>query len=476
MAEGDTRVAQIRSALARLGYRLRNLLARARPIHLVVTGPDDRCAEMLAQRLAASHLAKRVSYVAGSALSVPKLRGDLIVSCDPEDVMKVGVISQEWGGLRHLLFLFVTADPRQLVSEVSPVLPHHFTQGADYRLRVGPGPTRSLTGPGVLPRLTAVYEALSTPGVKGVMVSRDDFLNRPAVIPEQLDNLLADKGLSISTNWGLAFEDDREVNELREEWAKSTTRRARVNQQVERFPELEEVARRLGYPSLTTPRATQRPEAPGTIIAFHTPDEVYRAEAERLKKSLDALGLTYQIFEIEPEKNWVRTTLLKPTWIAPVRDNISGPLLYIDVDAFVHEDPWPFLADVEGDMGAVVYENGQLNSATLWINDTPGARTILERWAEAAHERRRHDVGDLLPTGENGDQGVLRFVVEAEEELQQPAFRFARLCPNLATIFDRTDEFRVGPIAIEQLQVSRESTQNLKRLARRRERLAQLGQ
>ena len=127
-------------------------------------------------------------------------------------------------------------------------------------------------------------------------------------------------------------------------------------------------------------------------------------------------------------------------------------------------------------MGAVVYENGQLNSATLWINDTPGARTILERWAEAAHERRRHDVGDLLPTGENGDQGVLRFVVEAEEELQQPAFRFARLCPNLATIFDRTDEFRVGPIAIEQLQVSRESTQNLKRLARRRERLAQLGQ
>jgi hypothetical protein len=214
--------------------------------------------------------------------------------------------------------------------------------------------------------------------------------------------------------------------------------------------------------------------ARGLIIGFHTPDEVYRTEAERLKKSLDRLGLDYQISVVEPESNWVRTTLLKPSWIYPARRAHRGPLLYVDVDAFVHEDPWPHVADLEADMAAVVYPHGELNSATLWINDTDGAVALLNTWATWSSDRRSTDSGDLRQVGDDSDQGVLRLIVEAEEAKSSPAFRFGRLTPNMATIFDRTTEYRYGPIAIEQLQVSREATRNEKRLARRRARTAEL--
>ncbi|MDR9434251.1 hypothetical protein, partial [Pontimonas sp.] len=54
-------------------------------------------------------------------------------------------------------------------------------------------------------------------------------------------------------------------------------------------------------------------------------------------------------------------------------------------------------------------------------------------------------------------------------------FIFQRLPDNLAYIFDRAEtEWIVGPILIEQLQASRESTKHEKRLARRRERLREL--
>jgi len=80
----------------------------------------------------------------------------------------------------------------------------------------------------------------------------------------------------------------------------------------------------------------------------------------------------------------------------------------------------------------------------------------------------------LTATGDNGDQGVLKLAVLADEQSEQPRYRFQRLPVNLAYIFDRLDTYRVGPVAIEQLQVSRESAENDKRLARRRERLKEL--
>jgi hypothetical protein len=261
-------------------------------------------------------------------------------------------------------------------------------------------------------------------------------------------------------------------------WTANDKNTRRAIQQIQLSPDLESTAVEMGYPkaeNLVPKRDLVVDITPGTVIAFHTPDEVYRAEAARLKATLDHLGLDHHFFEVEPEKNWVRTTLLKPLWMSQARESLSGPLLYIDVDAFVHEDPWPYLQQYSGDMAALIYETGELNSATVWINDTAGAREILRRWVDKSDIRRDEDAGQLQQIGEDSDQSVLRDIVSESERLNDQSFTFQRLPDNLAHIFDGTHTgWLFGPVLIEQLQASRETTRHEKRLARRRERLQEL--
>ena len=450
-----------------LVYQLRNILTGKTPVHVVVTGPDDLLATALTEQISAWYSPSQVVTVWGPALAAEKLRARVIVSHEPDDAGRYERITRRLGPTRRVIFVLALADPLTLVSERSSVLPHHFTQGADYRLTVD-GPTRSRTRPGVVDRVRDALELAENAPASSLIVRREDVISAPNNVAVEIDAVVQSAGGPKTTvSPHLTF--DRPASE-------SPPDVLRTTQQRLRFSELDELRDSLGYPSeppmspgaLTTPR--------GLIVAFHTPDEIYSREAERLKKSLDSLGLEYSISVVEPESNWVRTTLLKPTWIRPARERIRGPLLYVDVDAFVHEDPWPHVADLDADMAAVVYTTGELNSATLWISDTPEAAALLDLWATWSTDRRARDDGSLRQIGDDSDQGVLRQLVEEEEASDAPRFHFARLTPNMASIFDRLDDYRYGPIVIEQLQASREITQREKRLARRRDRLNQLGE
>jgi hypothetical protein len=440
-------------------------------VHMVVCGPDDRLAKALMASLPGSFRSTDVSVVWGQALWARHVHSPVIISWDPDDASRVDDIENTLSHTRHLIWILAVGDPTELVSERSEILPHHFSQGADYRLHVD-GPTRSLTQPGVISRSRDSLRVASECGDHSVVVTRENFRAHPGQVFSAItDAVVRHSGSAPVAEGGARPATDHTSVPAVEA---SAEQGARVASQRARFPDLDDVTTELGYRSLPVQTAGLEVSARGLIVAFHTPDEVYQAEADRLRRSLDALGLEYVISVVEPEANWVRTTLLKPTWIAPARKKLRGPLLYVDVDAYVHTDPWPFVADMDADMAAVVYKNGQLNSATLWINDTPGAELILSKWAAGASDRRGADRGDLTHTGDNGDQGVLKLVVEAEEQKPHPAFSFGRLPPNLATIFDRTDEYRFGPVAIEQLQVSREVTMRSKRLSRRHDRLKEL--
>lgn len=463
--------ASVAATVADLTYRLKNFVTGTKPVHIVVCGPDDGTAQVLMDMLPRLFEPSEVSVVWGQALWASAVRSRVIISWDADDASRSDQIDNTLSRTRHLVWMAAVADPRELVSDPSEVLSHHFAQGADYRLHVD-GRTRSLTQPGVISRSRDVLHLIAQFGNRVVVVKREAVLSDARTVLDALTRVVSENGGptvqsadSIETVAGMTLRPPSET---------APDKAVRIDSQRQRFPELDQVAKELGYPSLSPVTQTAEVAARGLIVAFHTPDEVYRAEAERLRRSVEALGLEYVISVVEPESNWVRTTLLKPTWIAPVRKKLRGPLLYVDVDAFVHSDPWPYVQDIKADMAAVVYKNGQLNSATLWINDTPGAELILSEWAAGAGDRRGADQGDLEHTGDNGDQGVLKLVVEAEEQKVNPAFSFGRLPPNLATIFDRTDEYRFGPVAIEQLQVSREVTGRTKRLSRRRDRLKEL--
>lgn len=459
--------AQIFDTLCISTRRLFNLV-RASAIHLVLTGTDRHTLHEMIQFLRQETVGLLIpgEPVATEATSAKFSR--LTVSWGLAELTKADQIFSTVGRYRTIIFLVAMADPRQSVCARGSEPSHQYLDGADYSIASA---HRSLTDPGVIPRLSALKALRRDSADRVFEVGLDEL----EALPDRLTKALAE--LSYRGFTRRSPKTSKSASQPTPWWTQANTA-ARVASQVQAFPELESLASDEGFPALTDllghPPETAVTKR-GKIIAFHTPDETYRAEAARLKASLERLDLDYEIFEVPPSDNWVRTTLLKPSWILPIREKLRGPLLYIDVDAFVHHDPWPYLQDMEGDLGAVVYPNGQLNSATIWIADTPGALDLLTRWRDSAFARRDTDDGSLEATGDNGDQGVLKLEVLHAEAKGDTSFSFVRLPPNLAFIFDRGDEFLVGGPVIEQLQVSRESGGHEKRLARRRQRLKELG-
>ena len=454
--------------------RLVSVFLGGSPWHIVITGPDVVGMKHLALELGRLIPELQLSSTQQSAADTAQNFSGAVASVDLDDITRSRLIEKTIGRFRKAVVLAPTADPRDMVCAKWPELPHQWAEGFDYRFLLGNEGTKSFTEPGVLPRFDGLADWRNT-GATIISPPREELEDDIASVFHRLADALGgvrSRRIRAALRAAAASAAPLPISAR---WHENKDTAQRVLRQISLAPALEEGVKSLGYdPTLSLTKARPPKTNGGTIIAFHTPDEVYRAEAARLKSTLDALGLDYKFFEVTPEGNWVRTTLLKPHWISKARDELAGPLLYIDVDAFVHNDPWPYLSQYDGDMAAVVYNNAQLNSATLLINDTANARKVLSHWRDLADKRRDADRGDLEASGDNGDQGVLKIAVLNDETSGTGSFAFQRLPVNMAYIFDRTETYCVGPIFIEQLQASRESGGHDKRLARRRERLLQL--
>ena len=452
--------------------RVLGLLRGGPQWHIVITGPDHLGMHHLAMELGRLVPEAQISASKKSALSTVSNFTTVVVSVDLDDVNRSAEIEKTIGRFRKAIVVAPTADPRDLVCAQRSEVPHQWAEGFDYRVNVSNAGATSFTAPGVLPRfegLAAWHETGATviapprevlaSDTSSVFHQLADALTgvRSRRVREAIRKAASSAGpLSTTPHW---YED------------KETTKRAL--RQISLSPALEETAVSFGYESKSSVTKTRAPKAArGTIIAFHTPDAVYTAEANRLRASLDGLGLDYKIIEVQPEQDWVRTTLLKPSWIIKAREELSGPLLYIDVDAIVHEDPWPYLGQYDNDLAAFVLPHGGFASGTIFINDTTGARQMLQDWLKRSEERVRKT--SLTHSGDDGDQGVLKELVIALEAEGSP-LSFGRLPVNFTHIFDRVGwYFTYGPIVIEHLQASREAGGHKKRLDSRRERLLQL--
>lgn len=383
-----------------------------------------------------------------------------IITKRPLDVFELDAIARDIGRLRELQFVVSIRDPRDLVTSRHVSVPSQYFQGADYQFFVSHG-VKALINPGII----ACYDALSKAEEEGTLpvlrVRYEEIVTAPEEIRHRLRRLTGfpfDRPFADFHTSAVPTALSIQLNGIRPPrpgsapaWSEAQ-RLARAHRQVTQFPVLEEIAVRWGYPAfgevidryglavphLETPR--------GTIVAFHTDDDLYRAEAQRLIRSLDRLRLPYDLTVVPPKDLWVANCAMKPEIIADARRRLRGPLLYVDVDAFVHRDPWPYLAQYHGDIAFHVDRTGQLNSATIFIADTTKAREILDAWVA---QQRAH------PT--QWDQDALREVILRDEAEAEPRWTAQRLPINLAYIFDRAPDYLYGPVLIEQLQASRES-------------------
>ena len=456
-------------ALRLIDHYILNIV-RGRSIHLVLTGTDRDALDTLVHTVAGVHRL-RVPQQPTRASDTQNNPRKFVATWHLADLTDFESVRQSVGRYRTICVVVATADPRDSICSEDPRLPHQSPDSADYSIE---GAALSLTAPGVLPRFRALDVLRKQADIRFLELTKEQLQN-PAQVLSSVGSVVGRRGKKFpgtpSTRAGA-------LTPPTSPWFTDGDRIRRVAAQLLVHPELEARATAEGYPpadKLVDAKQLERPVTRGTIIAFHTPDEVYRTEAARLKSTLDKLNLAYRLVEVAPHENWVRTTLSKPSWIIELREQLTGPLLYIDVDALVHEDPWPVLSRIEADVAAHVTPRGEFTSGTVLINDTQGARRLLARWRELAEARRDQDRGDLEATGENGDQGLLKEAVVESEKAGGTAFAFHRLPPNLTYIFDRVETtYLEGPVLIEHLQASRESSGHEKRLARRRERLAQL--
>ena len=144
-----------------------------------------------------------------------------------------------------------------------------------------------------------------------------------------------------------------------------------------------------------------------TVIAYYTEGTSYVEEACLLQDSLENVGMSYQIIGVEDQGSWDANVAQKPIFIRKMRQILSGPLLYIDVDAFVHEDCAEYfqgLAKNKIDFAAHWFagpskgynyakncacltgkkcnREHRLLSGTLFFGDTVKARQLLDIWCD----------------------------------------------------------------------------------------------
>ncbi|WZB63719.1 putative nucleotide-diphospho-sugar transferase [Achromobacter xylosoxidans] len=193
----------------------------------------------------------------------------------------------------------------------------------------------------------------------------------------------------------------------------------------------------------------------GMTVAFFTRDSIYETEKNRLVRSAERLQLPVDAQAIDTTGSWVRNAAMKPGVLVGMRRKHRGPMLYVDVDAVFHRNPWPSLGALDCDIAAYHEPDGHLLSGTLYINDTPAAATLLDEWAAACGANP-----------DEWDQLVLERILAEDAARAEPRYRQARLPVAYCWIFDKIDNAASAQVYIEHLQASRES-QQLKGLFRK---------
>ncbi|WP_135502449.1 hypothetical protein [Roseovarius aestuariivivens] len=454
-----------------------NLLAGKRSCHLVLVGFSRSGTTLFYNML--RHSARGHAYMPASefkAARTEKIVAPCIITKRPLDIFEIEDIDGRLGAFRDLLYLISIRDPRDLLSSYHKVASNQFFQSYDYQMFISEK-VRSFSNPGIGPTHTAMISLLENQK-RTLTIRYEDLLENPEYVRQILQ---FSTGFNFERSFRSFLESDIpkalkvQLNGPRQvvapkapAWTKPD-RLARVAQQLSVFPDLEKIITGLGYAptieacrdyDITLPSITQ---TQGTIVAFHTDDEIYRNEANRFAKRLDELNLKYHLETVPPRRDWVENCAMKPEFLLDMRRKLEGPLLYLDVDCYVHTEPWTYLSQYDCDLACYVHPDGELISATLLLGDTEVCRELLLQWVQ----KQKADP-------KKWDQRVLQDLVEADEASETPKYSVQRLPPNLCYIFDKEyHSFFGGPI-VEQLQASREIKGDTSARNRRRSRVSEL--
>lgn len=170
------------------------------------------------------------------------------------------------------------------------------------------------------------------------------------------------------------------------------------------------------------------------VCSFHT-GAGYAIEAERLRASLDRVGLAYRIDQLDSLGSWNANITLKPSYIQRVMREHNEPVLWVDADAEFHAVP---VFDVGHDVAVHYLAERELLAGTVWLNQTEAAHSVIDDWV------RESKVGEW-------DQVTLQRILKRRTDV-----RVHRLPPEYCCIFDISRRQYPGVVPIiEHHQASR---------------------
>jgi len=209
------------------------------------------------------------------------------------------------------------------------------------------------------------------------------------------------------------------------------------------------------------------------VVGFYTNGTTYEREAGLLMASLARVGMSYEIAAVDDRGSWDKNVAVKPQFLLSARERIRGPIVYIDVDAFVHEDcseyfdglgsqgydfgaHWfagpgkghNFLENCGCVSGGKCTREHRLLSGTLFFGDTDAAFNLLSLWV--GYNREAASVGWQA----GGGQRNLWAIVKSQGRHLKQAYLPGRYC----YVFDKAQGYPKGePRIIEHTIASRDN-------------------
>ncbi len=128
------------------------------------------------------------------------------------------------------------------------------------------------------------------------------------------------------------------------------------------------------------------------VISFYTRNTPYEQEAFELQKSCTHFGIDADIQPVASLGSWEKNVAFKPFFIREQRQKKRGPLLWVDADASFLQAPdfAPFLSYDFSVRTMEIFSGDPrfaLHAGTLFINDTPAAHVLMDRWCERCSEK-----------------------------------------------------------------------------------------
>jgi hypothetical protein len=450
-----------------------------RPRHIIVCGLPRSGSTLLYQMMRS---AEGLEFLEREQSAAKSIESDVnAVTKRPKDIFDLDRILELNGGRKDVAAIITIRDPRSVVSSVHLSYPHQPFIGFDHSLFVTPDAV-SNTDPGLLKYALAVEKARSRTDLRTLVLRYEDIVAAPGETRRQLAAGLGIefnrpfeglKGNAPSDRFQKALKGARDLDASRiDAWVNESPQR--VLRQFRLAPQLFAVTESWGYEgredwfdALAERHPSALDDKPGLVVGFFTDDATYRREARRLRASLERLALPLKL-ETVPAGDWLSIVRKKVDILRKHRRENRGPLLYIDVDAVVHANPWPYLNGIGADVAFAVLRDGRARSGTLLLADSPGAATFLEDW------NRRLDASPQA-----WDQHPLNEIAQEQRRTASPPYTVHLLPPAFCYIFDRAEQTGAAGTSavIEHLQASRDvKSRGSEKFHRRQKRIAEIEQ